>query len=369
MATMNVLDATGTSTAIEKPNPNGRTAASASRPVVLANEDKAAVDLIASRLAGSLAVTGDFYPATQPVSGTVGVSGSVAVTGPLTDTQLRATAVTVSAASLPLPAGAATAAKQDEMIAAIAGISPGGGSGGDASAANQVTMIGHLADIETALGGTLAVSGPLTDTQLRAAPVTVSGDVGVTGSVAVTGDFYPATQPVSIAGTVAVSGPLTDAQLRQAPVPVSLASAPLPTGAATATKQDAVIAALTNLLTTAGFEARIPTLGTKAASGSVSTTPSSDQDPIFDHANAVKASVTTTSSTAITPPAGCKYLRVHATADMFLRTDGSAAADAAGSIKITAGQPETIPVVAATAVTAIVATGTGTLYATPMKVR
>lgn len=40
---------------------------------------------------------------------------SHAVTGPLTDTELRATAVPVSAASLPLPTGAATAAKQPAL--------------------------------------------------------------------------------------------------------------------------------------------------------------------------------------------------------------------------------------------------------------
>lgn len=49
----------------------------------------------------------------------------------------------------------------------------------------------------------------------------ISGTVAVSGSVAVTGSFYQATQPVSIAGTVAVSGPLTDTQLRATPVPVS----------------------------------------------------------------------------------------------------------------------------------------------------
>lgn len=43
-----------------------------------------------------------------PVTGTVGVSGSIAVTGPLTDSQLRAAAVPISAPSLPLPTGAAT---------------------------------------------------------------------------------------------------------------------------------------------------------------------------------------------------------------------------------------------------------------------
>lgn len=44
----------------------------------------------------------------------------------------------------------------------------------------------------------------------------VSGNVGVTGSVAVTGTFWQATQPVS--------GPLTDTQLRVTAVPVSLSN-------------------------------------------------------------------------------------------------------------------------------------------------
>jgi hypothetical protein len=83
--------------------------------------------------------------------------------------------------------------------------------------------------------------GGLTDAQLRATPVPVSGpltDIQLRASaVAISGT-------VSIAGTVPVSGPLTDAQLRavavpvsgtffQATQPVSAASLPLPTGAAT----------------------------------------------------------------------------------------------------------------------------------------
>lgn len=62
----------------------------------------------------------------------------------------------------------------------------------------------------TSVTGTVAVTGPLTDTQLRASPVPVSGTVAVTqttspwvvsGTVAVSN--FPATQPVS--GTVAVT--------------------------------------------------------------------------------------------------------------------------------------------------------------------
>jgi hypothetical protein len=57
-----------------------------------------------------------------------------------------------------------------------------------------------------------------------------NNDVTVTGSVAVTGTFWQATQPVSgtfwqatqpVSGTVTATGPLTDTQLRATPVPVS----------------------------------------------------------------------------------------------------------------------------------------------------
>lgn len=143
MATMNVLDAEGSSTLIEKPNANGRAAAAASRPVVLSTEDKASLDAITTAFG-----TTTFYPATQPVSGAVTVSGSVAVTGPLTDSQLRATALPVSGTFWQA-------------------IQPVSGSVG--------------------ITGSVAVNGPLTDAELRATAVPVSGT------------FWQATQPVSIA--------------------------------------------------------------------------------------------------------------------------------------------------------------------------
>ena len=86
------------------------------------------------------------------------------------------------------------------------------------------------------IAGTVAVSGPLTDTQLRAVAVPVSGTVGISGSVAVTGTFFQATQPVSIANPVAVTGTFW-----QATQPISAASLPLPTGASTAANQATII--------------------------------------------------------------------------------------------------------------------------------
>jgi hypothetical protein len=167
---------------------------------VTGNASLASID---SKLSNPMPVTGSFYQATQPVS----IASSVAVTGPLTDTQLRATAVPVSLASSPLPSGAATAA-------------------------NQTTANSSLSSIDSKLTSPLTVTGPLTDTQLRASAVPVSlSSTTISGSVAVTGpltdtQLRASAVPVSmtsttVTGTVAVSGPLTDTQLRASSVPVS----------------------------------------------------------------------------------------------------------------------------------------------------
>ena len=87
-------------------------------------------------------------------------------TNALTDTQLRASAVPVSAASLPLPTGAATEA----TLSTLSGKVP---------ANLTVTSTRLLVD---GSGVTQPVSGPLTDTQLRATPVPVSGTVAATQS-------------------------------------------------------------------------------------------------------------------------------------------------------------------------------------------
>jgi hypothetical protein len=163
-----------------------------------------------------------------------------AVSGPLTDAELRASAVPVSALSLPLPAGAATAA-------------------------NQATEIASLASIDAKLTAPLSVTGPITDAQLRAADV----DVNITNAtLAVTQSTSPwvvaatdldtrnlvfATDKVDVSGStlgansgvdigdvtinnaagaaavniqdggnsITVDGPLTDTELRATPVPIS----------------------------------------------------------------------------------------------------------------------------------------------------
>ncbi len=71
----------------------------------------------------------------------------------------------------------------------------------------------------------LAVTGPLTDTQLRTTPVPVSGTVtATTGGLT---DTQLRATPVPVSGTVtATTGGLTDTQLRATAVPISVATLP-----------------------------------------------------------------------------------------------------------------------------------------------
>lgn len=110
--------------------------------------------------------------------------------------------------------------------------------------ATPVDVLGPLTDTE--LRATpVPVSGPLTDTQLRATPVDVLGPLTDTElratPVPVSG---PLTDTQLRATPVDVLGPLTDTELRASAVPVSVASLPLPTGAATETTLALVEAAL-----------------------------------------------------------------------------------------------------------------------------
>lgn len=91
----------------------------------------------------------------------------------LTDAELRASAVPVSAASLPLPTGAATAALQTQPGVDIGDVTINNASGASAvniqDGGNSLTVDGTVA-----ISGSVAVTGPLTDTQLRATPVPIS---------------------------------------------------------------------------------------------------------------------------------------------------------------------------------------------------
>lgn len=177
-------------------------------------------------ISGTVSVSN--FPATQPISGTVAatqsgtwtvqpgntanttawkvdgsavvqpVSGTVVATGPLTDTQLRASPVPVSG---PLT--------DTQLRATPVPVSGTVSTGGLTDAQLRATPV--------PVSGTVTATGPLTDTQLRATPVPVSGTVTATGPLT---DTQLRATPVPISGTVSTGG-LTDTQLRATPVPIS----------------------------------------------------------------------------------------------------------------------------------------------------
>lgn len=69
MATIDVKDAAGSTVTIQQPNSNGRQAASASRPVAVSTEDKAALDLVHTDLAAEAVLVGGVTE-TAPASDT-----------------------------------------------------------------------------------------------------------------------------------------------------------------------------------------------------------------------------------------------------------------------------------------------------------
>lgn len=170
------------------------------------------------------------FPGTQAVSGPLTDAElratAITVTGALTDAQLRATPVPVSgtfyqvtqpvsASALPLPSGASTAANQATEIASLASV--------DTKLSNQATATKQDTG-NTSLGSI--------DTKT---PALSSGRVPVDGSGVtqpVSGTFYQATQPVSgtfwqatqpISGNVGITGtPAVDTEL---PAAAALADA------------------------------------------------------------------------------------------------------------------------------------------------
>lgn len=169
------------------------------------------VDAFNVAFASPPAVSVNNFPAT------FGISGSVAVTG----TFWQATQP-VSAASLPLPSGAATSAKQPAL-----------GTAGTASA-DVLTVQGIASMTPLAVTGTFwqttqpvsAASLPLPSGASTAAKQPALGTAGTASADVITIQGIASMTPLSVSGT-----------FWQATQPISAASLPLPALAATSTKQ------------------------------------------------------------------------------------------------------------------------------------
>ena len=113
--------------------------------------------------------------------------------------------ISVTVATLPLPSGSATSAKQDLLLAELQ-------LKADLTETQPVSLA-SLPSHPVTNAGTFPVQATL-----LAETTKVIGTVNVAGVVPVTGTFFQATQPVS--GTVSTGG-LTDTQIRATALPVS----------------------------------------------------------------------------------------------------------------------------------------------------
>jgi hypothetical protein len=178
----------------------------------------------------------------------VSVGGSVAVTGALTDTQLRASAIPVSASSLPLPTGAANATLQSTGNASLASI-----------------------DGKLAVNNTRLLVDPSGVTQPISASTLPLPTGASTAAAQATGNTSLANIDGKLPANLTVSGTRLLVDSSGITQPVSLATIPLATGASTATLQTTANTSL------ASIDSKLATLGTKTAAASLPVTMASDQ--------------------------------------------------------------------------------------------
>lgn len=202
-----------------------QTAATSAVAVRCVNAAGSAFEACGGTSSGGLTNT-ELRATAVPISGSITatvasttITGSVAVTGPLTDTQLRFSAVPIS--------GAVTGAffQATQPVSGTLTCNAGTGTLATTSTVNNtafgtavaVRCVNTAGTAFEACGG--AGASGLTNTELRATAVPVSlTSTTITGSVAVTG---PLTNTELRASAVSVLGPLTNAELRGSAVTVA----------------------------------------------------------------------------------------------------------------------------------------------------
>ncbi len=228
---------------------------------------------------------------------TAAISGSVAVTGPLTDTQLRATALPISG-TVTANTGLTQPLTDTQLRATALPVSGNVGVTGSVEITNDS---GNAIPISGTVTANTGLTQPLTDTQLRATALPVSGT------------FFQTTQPVSIASAVAVTG-----SFYQATQPISATVLPLPADAATQTTLAALKSVADTINTAAdAIKTAVEALNTKTTAcntGAISGTVTANTglSPLTDaqlRDSPVPVSGTVTANTGLTQPLTDTQLR------------------------------------------------------------
>jgi hypothetical protein len=197
--------------------------------------------------------------------------------------------------------------------------------------------------IRDGLGTIITVGTALTLTEVESSTLAKSSDITTLSNNVLTNAQLRAS-PVPISGTVTantgLSQPLTDAQLRASPVPTSVFSLPLPTGAATET----TLSALNTKIPAQAITGLLPvdTLGTPGASRVQVT-------------SGIAASVTLTST--------CRRVSMFATQGTWYSISGTATAT---SHYIGAGERLDFDVPASTTISVLQETAAGSIRITEL---
>ncbi len=184
----------------------------------------------------------------------------------------------IAVTSSALPTGAATSAAQttgNASLASIDGKIVAVDTGAVVIASGTVAVTGPLTDaqlraVAVPVSGTVTASGPLTDTQLRATAVPVSGTVAVTGSATA------ANQATEIASLASIDGKITAVDTGAVVIASGSVTANLGTiaGVSTAAKQPALGTAgtaSTDVITVQGIAAMTPLLATLSGTNNIAT--------------------------------------------------------------------------------------------------
>lgn len=163
--------------------PKGQAASAESAPVVLSTEQQVILSAILTAV-----------QAAQVVSGTVAISGTVPVSGPLTDVQLRNSAVPVSAAALPLPSGAATGALQTDLKTLLTAIQ-----------AQNATALARFPTNDAQMAALIDAFGNVTLTANQAIGL-LFGNQPVASNNRIPVDTREQLTPVSRSGTITTGG-------------------------------------------------------------------------------------------------------------------------------------------------------------------
>jgi hypothetical protein len=289
----------------------GQALMAASVPVVIASNQSA------------IPVTGTFFQATQPVSGTVTVTQA---TGTNLHTVIDSGTVTTVSTVTNLSQLAGNA------ISMNTGVRDTGTQRVTIATNDSVPVTGTFFQVTqpVSIAASVAVTGPLTDTQLRATPVPVSGTITanagtgnftvvqasaanlnatITGTVSVSN--FPATQPVS--GTVSAiqSGTWNVNNIS--------GTVSLPTGASTSALQTTGNSSLSSI------DTKIPALGQALMTASVPVVIASNQSaiPVSGTVTVVNASVSTTGSS---PPGSATFMGAAVTTSSPAYTTGQMSA-------------------------------------------